>query len=188
MQDLINGYKETRKVLQRIQRNLKDSDDAVRVVRLEEAKRKTGMAKITTNGGEHNSERQIIAEMIGDTEFVIEWLETGRRPGNKRGIERRAAYQREKLMDPVRMQAFVARSTAGSPANLTEWQLGQIEDALCGLSERERECYVLAYGQCFSHLEIAEILGISKGNVYTLIKRAQEKITQRIKNSLFLVG
>lgn len=186
MQDLLNGYKETRKALQRIQRNLKESDDEVRVVRLEEAKRKTGRAKATSNGDEHKSERQIIGEMIGDTEFVIEWLETGRRPGNKRGIERRAAYEREKLMDPVRMQAFVSRSTAGSPCNLTEWQRFQLEDALATLTERERECYVLTHGEGFSFEETSRLLKITKSSVQTHVTRAQAKITERVSSSLFL--
>lgn len=158
MQDLLDSYRETRKSLKRMQGRLKES-----------------------------AERQIIGEMISDTELVIEWLETGRRPGNKRGIERRAAYQREKLMDPVRMQAFVYRGTAGSPANLTDWQRIQIEEALCVLSERERECYVLAHGQGFSHEYIADLLGISKGSVDSYLARAQEKITERLQNSLFLV-
>ncbi|MNP84003.1 positive control sigma-like factor [compost metagenome] len=52
-----------------------------------------------------------------DCEFVIEWLNSGRRPGNKRGIERRAGYEREILLDPIRMQAFASNSKAGSPAN-----------------------------------------------------------------------
>ncbi|WP_035295981.1 sigma factor-like helix-turn-helix DNA-binding protein [Brevibacillus thermoruber] len=134
------------------------------------------------------TERQFLSEMIGDVEYVIEWLETGRRPGNRRGIERQAAYQRERLMDPIRMQAFVARSTAGSPANLTEWQRHQIEDALCVLSEREKECYVMAYGECFSHSEIAEMLNLSVSSVETYLKRANLKITERTQNSLFLVG
>jgi positive control factor len=188
MQDLLKEYKETRKALERIQRRLKESDDWDRIVRLEEAKKKNGKAKTTSNGDENKSERQIIGEMISDVEYVIEWLETGRRPGNRRGIERQAAYQRERLMDPVRMQAFVARSTAGSPANLTEWQLHQIEDALCVLSERERECYVLAHGECFTHSQIADMLGITKSSVDTHIKRAQQKISERVMNSLFLVG
>ncbi|MEK4509733.1 MULTISPECIES: hypothetical protein [Paenibacillus] len=37
--------------------------------------------------------------IISELEYVIEWLETGRRPGNKRWIECRAVYQREKLVD-----------------------------------------------------------------------------------------
>ncbi len=186
MQDLINGYKETRKALKRIQRSLKESDDSIRVVRLEEVKRKTGRAKTTSNGDEHKTERQIIGEMIGDTEFVIEWLETGRRPGNKRGIERRAAYEREKLMDPVRMQAFVSRGTAGSPCNLTEWQRFQLEDALSSLTERERECYVMTHGEGFSFEETARLLKITKSSVQTLVTRAQVKISERVASSLFL--
>jgi len=187
MQDLLQEYKDTKKALEQVQLKLKKVDDDVRVVRLERAK-KSGKKKVTSNGDENKSERQIIGEMIGDTEYVIEWLETGKRPGNKRGIERRAAYQREKLMDPIRMQAFVANSTAGSPANITEWQREQIEDALCSLSDRERECYILAYGQCFSHSDIANLLGITKSSVDTHIMRAQQKISERVMNSLFLIG
>lgn len=187
MQDLLQGYKETRKTLQRIQQYLKESDDNSRVIRLEEAKKTSGRAKTFSSGDEHKTERQILGEMIGDTEYVIEWLESGKRPGNKRGIERRAAYQREKVMDPIRMQSFVSKSTAGSPANITEWESQQIEDALCVLSERERECYTLAHGQGFSHEYIAEMLGITKGSVDSYIARAQEKITNRLQNSLFLV-
>jgi positive control factor len=168
MQDLLKEYKETRRQLKRAYESRKEGE------------------KVLDN--QAITERQLLSEMIGDVEYVIEWLETGRRPGNRRGIERQAAYQRERLMDPVRMQAFAARSTAGSPANLTEWQLHQIEDALCVLSERERECYVLAHGECFTHSQIADMLGITKSSVDTHIKRAQQKISERVMNSLFLVG
>ncbi len=182
MQDLLKEYKKTRKMLQAQYDELRDehTPKGYRVPL------KNGKIKRIYDG--LDCRRQIIGEMIGDVEYVIEWLETGRRPGNRRGIERQAAYQRERLMDPVRMQAFAARSTAGSPANLTEWQRHQIEDALCVLSERERECYVLAHGECFSYEDIANLLGISKSSVATHIKRAQAKISERLMNSLFLVG
>ncbi|GED55572.1 sigma-70 family RNA polymerase sigma factor [Brevibacillus borstelensis] len=168
MHDLLKGYKETWKGLNaayEVRRAASEAGNAAAI-----------------------AERQLIGEMRGEVEWIIEWLESGRRPGNKRGIERRAAYQREKLMDPIKMQAYVARSTAGSPANLTEWEMQQIEDALCVLSERERECYVLAHGECFSYEAIADLLGISKSSVATHIKRAQAKISERLMNSLFLVG
>ncbi|MDP4095458.1 RNA polymerase subunit sigma-24 [Paenibacillus sp. P96] len=129
----------------------------------------------------------MIEEMISDCNYVIEWLHTGRRPGNRRGIERRAAYQREKLMDPVRMQAYVQRSTAGSPSNLSEYQRYQIKDALSVLSPRERECYVLAHGECFSHSAIASMLNISKDSVTEYISRAQKKISHELESSLFLI-
>lgn len=116
--------------------------------------------------------------MAADCEWTIKWLESGRRPGNKR----------EKLMDPVRMQAYISQSSAGSPANLSDWQRFQIEDALSRLSERERECYVLAHGECFSFSEIAGMLGVSKGSVEVYVTRAQRKISDDLQNSLCLVG
>jgi positive control factor len=180
MQDLLKEYKKTRKIL-------KDQYDQLRDEHTPKGYRvplKNGKIKRIYDG--LDCRRQIIGEMISDVDFVIEWLETGRRPGNRRGIERQAAYQRERLMDPVRMQAFAARSTAGSPANITEWEHQQIEDALCELSERERECFELAYGQCFSHAYIAEMLNISVSSVETYIKRANAKVSERVKTSLFL--
>ncbi|NRQ51971.1 MULTISPECIES: sigma factor-like helix-turn-helix DNA-binding protein [Brevibacillus] len=168
MHDLLMGYKQTRK-------GLNAAYEALR--------------KATEAGNEGAmAERQIIGEMRGEVEWIIEWLETGRRPGNRRGIERRAAYEREKLMDPVRMQAFVSRGTAGSPCNLTEWQRFQLEDALSSLTERERECYVLTHGEGFSFEDTARLLNITKSSVQTLVTRAQTKISERVTNSLFFVG
>lgn len=132
-------------------------------------------------------DKKAISGMISDCEYVIEWLSTGRRPGNKRGVERLAAYQREKLMDPLRMQAFVSNAKAGSPSNLSDWERFQIEDALSRLSERERDCYVMAHGECFSFGEIANMLGLSKGSVEEYVERAQKKISEDLQTSLFLV-
>jgi positive control factor len=132
-------------------------------------------------------EREIIEGMISDVNYSIEWMHTGKRPGNRRGIERRAAYQREKLMDPLRMQAFVHQHNAGSPANLSESQRFQIEMALQLLSERERECYTMAHGDCIPHADIARMLKITKGSVSQLVNRAQKKISEEVKNSLFFM-
>ncbi|WHY17105.1 hypothetical protein QNH28_16460 [Paenibacillus sp. G2S3] len=51
-------------------------------------------------------DKKVTSGMESDCEFVIEWLNSGRRPGKKRGIERRAGYEREILLDPIRMKAF----------------------------------------------------------------------------------
>lgn len=132
-------------------------------------------------------DKKVISGMKSDCEFVIEWLNTGRRPGNKRGIERRAGYEREVLLDPIRMQAFSSDSKAGSPANLTDDQRFQLQYALNQLSERERECYVLAHGECFSHSYIANMLNISKGSVDEYVQRSQRKVSECVKNTLFFL-
>jgi RNA polymerase sigma-70 factor (ECF subfamily) len=131
-------------------------------------------------------DKKVISGMRSDCEFVIEWLNTGRRPGNKRGIERRAAYQREKLIDPMRIQAYASNSKAGSPSNLSDWEYFQIEEALQLLSPMERECFMLSYGHCMPHSYIAEVLELSRGNVSTLLQRAKEKIQDSRDNNLFL--
>lgn len=184
--DLSDGYKQTAAMLRKLA-----ADKTSKIKEIEQQEDNKSMESIIDKIDELSTlqtDRRIINEMVADCEWTIEWLESGRRPGNKRGIERRAAYQREKLMDPIRMQAYVSQSSAGSPANLSDWQRFQIEDALSRLSERERECYVLAHGECFSFSEIAEMLGVSKGSVEVYVTRAQKKISDDLQNSLFLVG
>ncbi|MCC3381915.1 sigma-70 family RNA polymerase sigma factor [Paenibacillus farraposensis] len=131
-------------------------------------------------------DKKAISGMISDCEFVEEWLATGRRPGNKRGVERLAAYQRERPVDPLRMQAYVSNSKAGSPSNLTDSDYFVIEEALRVLTDLERDCFLLSYGHCMPHSYIADVLGLSRGNISTLLKRAKEKIQENRNNNLFL--
>ncbi|MBY0024533.1 RNA polymerase subunit sigma-24 [Paenibacillus polymyxa] len=131
-------------------------------------------------------DKKVISGMVSDCEFVEEWLVTGRRPGNKRGVERLAAYQREKLIDPLRMQAYVSNSKAGSPSNLTDSDYFVIEEALRVLTDLEKDCFLLSYGHCMPHSYIADVLGLSRGNISTLLKRAKEKIQENRNNNLFL--
>jgi RNA polymerase sigma factor (sigma-70 family) len=132
------------------------------------------------------AELEIIKDMIADVNFAIQWMHTGRLPGSRRGIDRRAAYQRNKLVDPLIMQAFANRSTAGSPANISEDERAQIEMALCTLSERERDCYQLAHGECFSFADIAGMLGITKSSVQEYVERAHKKVSEELENNMFL--
>jgi RNA polymerase sigma-70 factor (ECF subfamily) len=78
------------------------------------------------------------------------------------------------------------QSTAGSPANITDWERWQIEEALRTLTPLERACYEMAAGQGIGHGDIASMLGISRGNVSTLLGRAEEKIKLNKISSLFL--
>ncbi|MDN4069247.1 sigma factor-like helix-turn-helix DNA-binding protein [Paenibacillus vini] len=133
------------------------------------------------------AEREIIGAMISDCNYTIEWLRTGRRPGNRRGIERRAAYQRARAMDPIRLQSFFSNSTAGSPSNISDSERFQIEEALRTLTTLERECFEMAYGGCQSHAQIALMLGLSKGNVSTILGRANKKIEKNMSGNIFFL-
>ncbi|CAH8709759.1 Fis family transcriptional regulator [Paenibacillus thiaminolyticus] len=150
MHDLIPEYKETRKTLVHKRDELKQMRDELKERRLKL------MGKITQPTIPHAEAEQIAAEiatlesdmsflssMISDREYDIEWMETGRRPGNKRGIERRAAYQRERPVDPLKLQAYVAKSCSGGAVQaerITDRERDRIEFALGQLSPREKEC------------------------------------------------
>ncbi|WP_405104556.1 sigma factor-like helix-turn-helix DNA-binding protein [Paenibacillus sp. FSL K6-1217] len=122
-------------------------------------------------------DKRIIAGMVSDCKYVIDWLSNGRRPGNKRGIERRAGYEREILLEPFRMQNFTCDFNAIPSQGLTEDEQHQLDYILGLLSRRERECYMLANGEGFSHVAIAGMLMISAGSVSEYIQRAQKKIS-----------
>lgn len=139
-----------------------------------------------------NEDKKIISGIISDLEFAIEWMTTGRRPGNRRGIERRATYQREKPFDPLLMQKFFRSSEPVYEWDhhekedvITSWDRERIEDALSVLTDREREVYLMSRGYCLTYSEIANYLCISSSSVQTMIERAEKKIKRRINESLF---
>ncbi|APC46476.1 positive control sigma factor [Aeribacillus phage AP45] len=141
----------------------------------------------------NEEDKKIISGMISDLVYALEWMKTSRMPGNRRGIERRAAYQREKPFDPLLMQRYF-RSTDEDvyewddhlqEHKIDEWDRQRIEDALSVLTKREREVYLMSRGHCLSYSQIANYLCISKGAVQTMIERAEKKIAERKTESLF---
>jgi len=133
---------------------------------------------------EDPAERQTIGGMLSDVEFVLEWLQHGRQPGVRRGIERRAAYERERPVDPVHLQAYVANRSAGGPvqaASVSDEDRERIEAILGQLSPRERDCYRMAIGHGLPYSEIAALLGITKSSVQYYVERADIKINRMIR-------
>ncbi|MFD1955975.1 sigma-70 family RNA polymerase sigma factor [Paenibacillus thailandensis] len=155
---------------------------------LKQAYRKTywQLRKALKECGPDGADAPIIKGAISDVHYAIEWLHTGRRPGNKRGIERRAAYQREKLVDPMVLQSYASKVNSRSGSTLTEEQRFKLEQALCRLSPQEREIYEMAHGQGLPHSEIASLLAISKGSVDKVVQRAQKKVSEELYGNLFL--
>lgn len=131
----------------------------------------------------------VVRSWASNIEYCVSWLRTGRRPGSVRGIERRAAYEREKSFDPLVMQRFFR-----SDENLYHWDGEQkenvisssdkerIEKALSVLTEREKEIYLMAKGNSMSHAKIAAILHLkSRGAVYNTLLRADKKIQKYLR-------
>jgi len=138
-------------------------------------------------------QQKILYSMASDLKYSLEWMRTGRRPGNRRGIERRAAYQRERAFDPILMQRYF-RSTDETvyewdkhvqQHTIGEWEKIQLEAALSVLTKREKEIYLMSRGYCLSYSEIAGYLVISRSAVQTMIERAEKKIERQVKESIF---
>jgi positive control factor len=135
-------------------------------------------------------ERKLIGGMLSDCHFALEWLRTGRCPGSRRGVERRAGYERAIPTDPVVLQSFARAGADGSgrsPA-LPAAERARLEEALEVLSDRERECFVLARGEGFSYEDIAAMLRIGKPSVASYLRRAQQKLRQYVATRSPAIG
>ncbi len=175
----LENYVETRRELLR-----KADLLTVRIARMEPVRTLEEMEALLAL----DRDRRLVMEMIASCSYVIEWLETGRRPGNRRGIERRAGYQREVPTDPACLPSSSLREDAEPERPIDEAGRFRLETALRGLTERERSCYTLAHGECFSFAEIAAMLNISKSSVSTYIVRAQRKVDGNVGSIHILVG
>lgn len=133
---------------------------------------------------ELDKQRRLVIEMIASCSYVIDWLETGRMPGNRRGIERRAGYQREIPIDPSVLSAVLEeRHCHASPdaSGQADAPSLALERALGGLTERERDCFRLSQAEGFTLAEVADVLKISKSSAGTYLLRARRKIEANLR-------
>jgi RNA polymerase sigma-70 factor (ECF subfamily) len=115
--------------------------------------------------------------MIRDIEYVIDWLSRGREPGKRKGADRVSIYIVDPfLMDSAQYDVMVSADKENIPTDLK-----RIDDALKTLSERERDVYILHYGELLSLEEIAQLLSVTKSTIQTTLKRAQCKVRKEIE-------
>lgn len=190
MEDLKEEYKETRRALNKAYEALKKLRDARKEQQL---KLMAKLTDITTwqDEREHledeiaqlETDMKLIGQMRSDIEYVIEWLDTGKRPGNKRGIERRAAYQRERPVDPLIMQSYLSKTSSGSNVQVSDRDRDRIEFALEQLSPRERECYEMIRGNGLTYAEVSNLLDIERTSVQSYIDSADKKLRFHINQA-----
>lgn len=113
------------------------------------------------------------ASMVSSTEWAIRYMETGEIPGTKWSVARWSIEDREVLFDPQVLDR-VFTLPAATP-EVSEGVRLMLEHLMMCLSRREREAFMLIKGQGYSYSETAEHMGMSKGSVYNLIKRAEKK-------------
>ncbi|MEH7223871.1 sigma-70 family RNA polymerase sigma factor [Bacillus sp. JJ1566] len=126
-------------------------------------------------------DRSLINSMIDDTDFVIEWLETGRQPGLMRGIDKRTIYQKRSLESMDIIPDITSQiDEDDKPLYIPADQKRVLINILSSFSLRERQCYILHAAQGMSMQEIADELGLKKRTVQQYIERARKKVEQRV--------
>ncbi|WP_138751753.1 sigma factor-like helix-turn-helix DNA-binding protein [Paenibacillus sinopodophylli] len=188
LQDLKKSYNATLRMLTARRREIEEYIEHDSGMTMEELENKQNRStykhwRLANDG--HWNELHDIREMISEVNFVIEWLRTGRQPGTKRGIDRRSVYQNTVLLDPMIMANFSNAYNSRSGSTITEAERHRLEEVLGILSPQEKECYVLSYGQCYSHSDIAKALAISKGAVDKYVQRAHAKVSAGWQGTLF---
>lgn len=164
---------------------LKSYKDQLRVVRAyyEDLK------PLTT--ADKKAESEIVGGIITDLEHVIEWIETGRRPGAKRDIDRRSVYQLTYHMDPATLENYAKYEDPAFADNeieqsgLSERDRLRIEDALSVLTESEKEIFLMHHVQKLSLGQIAKYRDVKKTSVQNQLERAKTKIREQTSCSLF---
>lgn len=181
MQDLLKSYRETLYDLQKVK------------IRADEARNKAREVFEKSATESNKAELDIAQEycdtinsFISNVMYVVSWLSRGHAPNPRRAIHRRSRQQREVLMEPLKMQSYANPAACGSPTTITDGERQMIDEAMYKLTEKERECYMLKYGQCFSEYEIARMLNTTRPTVQTLIKRAESKINDSLRENIFL--
>lgn len=127
------------------------------------------------------NELGIINSMISEIYYAIEWLDTAREPGLKRGISNRSRYQRTALVDDIERLSYLVNIEQENQREATEDEIERITAMLNNLSDKERVAYLAVKGQNHSFAEAAEILGVSKSTVQSYVYRAQKKIDKQIQ-------
>lgn len=134
-------------------------------------------AKLNREDPADDVEYEIVTGMISDMQYALDWMRRGRRPGNRRGVERQSVYQRTALLDP---ELFPGLDVEPDNRPLTDWEKRKIVDILWSMSARERQCFILHMSYGMSYADIAAELKISKRSVQEYISRAREKIYKNI--------
>jgi RNA polymerase sigma factor (sigma-70 family) len=119
------------------------------------------------------NDAEMVEEIIGDMNFALNWMRTGRRPGSRRGVESKGVYKRTAMLDK---RLFPSLDLEEKEKVLSDEERRKIADILWKMSERERTCYLLhaSYGMSFA--DIGKELNISKGTVQGYVDRAKKKI------------
>jgi positive control factor len=127
----------------------------------------------------------VIDSMISDLEYALDWMRSGRNPDAKKGVDKKGVY----LTDPRILDTLSAQNIYKTMAKeITDFEREIIEDALCTLTSREKDVFLMVKVEGLTYENTADLLGVKKSTVQTHLERAEKKIEERKHMSLFLVS
>lgn len=194
MEDLLLEYKQTKAITSSKIDELKTEIKLLneKIVFIKNPRKKQEIEKKITK---LEDEKSIYSSCKSDLNYAIYWMEHGHSPGLTRGIERRAAYEREYSFDPLMMQRYFRSRQPEYPWETTDTESlvdtderEVIELALQNLTEKEREIYLLFTGKCMTQYKIADMLFVTRNTVKTTLARAKRKIKSNIAKYKKLKG
>lgn len=187
IKELIKQYKESLGEVNEKLRELERQIAPYRKIYTDKKQTEVARYKARAEAAPFLHKQSIVRSWKSNLEYSITWMETCRMPGALRGIERRAAYEREKAFDPL-----LAQYIFGSEESIYSWDKVQKEsaisetdrtrlnDALSSLTDREKEFYLMAKGDAMSFGQIAELCQVHKATVSTAVYRAEKKIARHL--------
>lgn len=185
MQELLKSYRETRYQLHKV----KIEVDARKEYLEKQSELNPKDENIKAMLDDAKLECEKINWFMSNLTYAIDWLNNGFAPGPRRAIYRRSRDQRTLPIDPLYLQSYAQPAACGSPTTISDSERFRIDEALSGLSEREKQAYMLHKALGFSIYQTSqEMGGISKSTVQKYIERASKKIEEAKISNLFLVG
>lgn len=129
---------------------------------------------------QEESDKKIIAAMIRDLEFTIQWLETGRNPDLRRGIDKVGVYS----MDPQLLDRMQFETISTPNREISIEDRDRINNALAGLTQGQRDAFFMVRVEGISFRKCADLMGVKKGSVQSFVERAREKIDRNIQEKI----
>lgn len=107
-------------------------------------------------------EARTVSSMLNDMRYSLDWMRRGRRPGSRKGAERRDIYRRRELL--------------ASTEPMTEEERRRLIDCMAVMTERELTCWLLHMSHGLTFAEIGDRLGLSRRTVQQYVERARKKV------------
>lgn len=130
------------------------------------------------------SKKEILNSMERSMVFAMDWMENGRNPDLKRGVDKHAVYQRQffESLDVIPDIAEQVYSVDPKEVRMTEEQKQQLAKIFASWSRRERDCFIARTVEQMTYQQIADKLGIGRSTVQSYVERAKKKMEAVLKS------